>query len=370
MARRANGEGSITTTIRNGKTYYRGSVTIGINNKGKAIRKTFGSFKKSVVIDKMNDAKYESKNNILSNSDVTFGELYKYWIDEFKRIEVGKNSFIKYLTTYELRIDPYPISIKKASQITLNDLQIFFNSLQEKFSPTTIKEIYMHINTCFNFAVIQGIVFKNFCPGVALPKIKKEKKINVFSKQEQDLILENLDLRNIIDTIIYFTFFTGLRLGEVLGLKWSNISGNILLIKEQYGREVEIKDNKKIVVRKFKELKTNESEREIPLTNKVIKLLDDLPKISDIIFCDDKGGPIEHKRPQRRIEYLCKSLSIPHRSFHSIRHSYATRLFEMGVPIKTVQTLLGHADVNTTMNIYTHVMQDKKLEVLDLLNKL
>ena len=67
---------------------------------------------------------------------------------------------------------------------------------------------------------------------------------------------------------------------------------------------------------------------------------------------------------------LCKKLNLEHRSFHSIRHSYATRLFELDIPIKTVQSLMGHSDMDTTMNIYTHVMQDKKMEIIDKLNNL
>lgn len=369
MARRANGEGSITTTIRNGKTYYRGSVTIGIDNKGKAIRKTFGSFKKAIVIDKMNDAKYESKNNILSNSDISFGELYKYWINEFKKVEIKGYTFSKYEEVYKLRIEPYTISSKNINKITLPDLQNYFNELSEKYSPSVIKRSYIYINACFEFASMQGMIKKNFCPGVILQKVKTEKKIKVFTKEEQNLIIQNLDLRNIVDCVIYFTFYTGLRLGEVLGLTWDCIDGKILKIKQQYARVLTKNNNGYNVHYELSSLKTNESEREIPIPDKLIDLLNNLPKNSEFIF-NSNGQGLDHKRPQRRITKICRDLEIPHRSFHSIRHSYATRLFELGIPIKTVQSLMGHTDISTTMNIYTHVMQDKKMEILDKLNNL
>lgn len=370
MARRANGEGSITTTIRNGKTYYRGSITIGMDNKGKAIRKTFGSFKKTIVIDKMNTVKYESKNNIFSNSDITFGELFRTWILDFKRVEIGSKTLVKYETTYNLRIEPYSISNKAANKITLNDLQQYFNSLQENFSPATIKETYTHINSCFKFALLQGTIIRNYSQGVVLPKRKKENKLKVFSRQEQDLIISSLDLRDIIDCMIYITFYTGLRLGEILGLRWSNIKDNILKVDQQYARTfTKTEDGKFHTKKELKNLKTKNSEREIPLPEKVIKVLDELDKTHDLIFSSNGKG-LDHKKPQRRITKICKNLKIPHRSFHSIRHSYATRLFELDVPIKTVQVLMGHSDITTTMNIYTHVMQDKKMEVLDKLNTL
>ena len=190
------------------------------------------------------------------------------------------------------------------------------------------------------------------------------------NKEEQDLILKTLDKRNMVDCIIYFTFFMGLRLGEVLGLQWDDINENMLTVKRQYRRVPnENKDSGVKLKYIFKDLKTKNSEREIPLPDKVLKMLKDLPRHNDLIF-SDVGKPIEIKRPQRRITYLCKKLNIPHRSFHSIRHSYATRLFELDVPIKTVQVLMGHGDISTTMDIYTHVMKEKKLEVLDKLNNL
>lgn len=170
--------------------------------------------------------------------------------------------------------------------------------------------------------------------------------------------------------MIYFTFFTGLRLGEVLALKWTDVKGIMLSVERQYNRTVRTTD---IGVSKlsyeFKELKTKNSKREIPIPDKALELLDGLPKTCDLIFNDD-GKPIERKRPQRRMTALCKKLNLEHRSFHSIRHSYATRLFELDVPIKTVQSLMGHSDMDTTMNIYTHVMQDKKMEIIDKLNNL
>ena len=66
--RKANGEGTISTVIRNGKTYYKANITVGWDSNGKQIRKSFGSYKKSVVLDKMNTAKYQAKTNSLSNS--------------------------------------------------------------------------------------------------------------------------------------------------------------------------------------------------------------------------------------------------------------------------------------------------------------
>ncbi len=363
--KKGNGEGSITVKTRNGKTYYCGAVTVGYDTQGKQVRKSFGSFKKAVVLDKMNKAKYENKYNILSNSDVRFGELYLEWLENYKKNEIGDNTISKYLTIYKLRIKDYSLNNLKVNKISLKDLQYYFNSLQEKYSPKTIKETYIRINAFLEFAVIQGIAVKNYCKGVKLQKIeKKTDKIKVFTKEEQERIIKHLNLNDIVDCVIFFTFYTGLRLGEVLGVKWENINGNMIDIKEQYGRVT-----KNGLSHEFRKLKTVNGLRTIPITDKVLKLLDTISKNHDLIFSINGRG-LDHKRPQRRITKICKELGIPHRSFHSIRHSYATRLFELGVPVKTVQALMGHTDIATTMNIYTHVMKEAKIEALEKLNTL
>lgn len=370
MKKKSNGEGSIITTTLNGKPYYKASVTLGFDSNGKQIKKSFGSYKKSVVLEKMNKAIFESKNNMVSNSNITFGNLFKDWIFNFKKIEVSDNTFGEYETAYRLRILPYNISNKRVNQITLNDLQMYFNELQEKFSTNTIKKAYIQIHSCFKFAIIQGILNKNPCLGVTLQKEKKKEKYNVFSKQEQELILNTLNKKDIVDCLIYFTFFTGLRLGEVLALKWTDVKDKMLSVERQYNRTVRTTD---IGVSKlsyeFKDLKTKNSKREIPIPNKALAILEGIPKQYELIFSDE-GNPIERKRPQRRMTALCKKLNLEHRSFHSIRHSYATRLFESDVAIKIVQSLMGHSDMATTMDIYTHVMKDKKLEILDILDNL
>ncbi|WP_251861839.1 tyrosine-type recombinase/integrase [Clostridium sp. Marseille-Q2269] len=83
-------------------------------------------------------------------------------------------------------------------------------------------------------------------------------------------------------------------------------------------------------------------------------------------FCvqDIDIRPIGHYLDTRylvkRYTKILKDAKIPYKKFHTLRHTYATRLFELGVPIKTVQTLMGHSDIKTTMNIYTHVMPEEK----------
>nr|WP_312985193.1 tyrosine-type recombinase/integrase [Clostridioides sp.] len=85
------------------------------------------------------------------------------------------------------------------------------------------------------------------------------------------------------------------------------------------------------------------------------------------MICNDFGEPMNNNRPAK-ILFNLEKLNIPKMKFHALRHTYATRLFEAGVPPKTVQTLMGHYDISITMDIYTHVMKDSKLEAVDKIN--
>ncbi|WAW15867.1 tyrosine-type recombinase/integrase [Peptostreptococcus equinus] len=110
----------------------------------------------------------------------------------------------------------------------------------------------------------------------------------------------------------------------------------------------------------LKQLKITQSENKLKLGKSYIK--------SDYVFTDDIGKTIDNKRPNTTLKTILKRLDIEPIKFHGLRKTYATRLFENGVPPKTVQVLLGHADIQITMNIYTEVMEDEKYKDIDKLD--
>ncbi|KDE74877.1 integrase [Fusobacterium necrophorum BFTR-2] len=370
---KSNGEGSIWTVKRNGKTYYMGAITVGFDTDGKQIKKTTGSFKRSNVVDRLNTYKYEAKNSVLSSDpNITLGALYHKWIFLYKKNGVQNNTFAEYEVCGRLRLYPYPIASIKVAKLDLDTLQEYFNSLKLNWSANVIKKTFVKLNACLQFANDINIIKKNYCKSIVLPKIqkKKEDEYKVFEKEEQDLIIENLEFTNVVDRLIYFTFYTGVRLGEGIAARESRIVGKMYQVREQYQKDIQIDENgNRKTTYIFKDLlKTPHAERDLPLPDKVLKLLTMYPHVSDLIFGDEKGNPIHVKRPDRRIKAICKKLGLDNsRTFHSVRHSYCTRLFEANVPIKTVQMLMGHADIETTLNIYTHVMKNKKMEVADIL---
>ena len=114
--------------------------------------------------------------------------------------------------------------------------------------------------------------------------------------------------------------------------------------------------------------KTPSSIRTIPLPRQIIPLLREVKKNSHSIYVISNGEkPIAIRSYQRSFDLVLKKLNLPHRGFHSLRHTFATRLCESGINIKVIQDVLGHADISTTMDIYCDVTNElKKKEFMNL----
>ena len=180
---------------------------------------------------------------------------------------------------------------------------------------------------------------------------------------------------------------TGIRKGEIRGLKWSDVDftkGEITVNRTI--SNIAIYENGEIVGWQLVEQspKTKNSIRSIPLPKNVLTKLKSYKKEQnkhilymgeaynnhDYVFPNFDGNLIDEKTPGRRLNTILKHIDIPPIRFHALRHTYATRLFEARVPPKTVQHLMGHSDIATTMNIYTHVMENEKLEAVDKINNM
>lgn len=185
--------------------------------------------------------------------------------------------------------------------------------------------------------------------------------------------------------MILTTFYSGLRLGEITALTWEDFQDNYLNINKQYQNEYKINnDGTKTRQLKLVTTKTESSIRLVPIPKNIVELLlkhkerlynlriklKKAYKNNNLIFADDIGNPIEHKRPNRRVKQICKESGIPEKTFHGVRHSYASRLYEMSVNVKSAQSLLGHSNYQTTMNIYTNISKthlEKEINKFDLL---
>ena len=204
-----------------------------------------------------------------------------------------------------------------------------------------------------------------------LPATSKKKKITILSRTDQKSIM-NYILSNDNQKYcgIILSLMTGLRIGELCALKWSDIDlkKRIIVVNKTLQRICEKGKKSKITITTPK---TSNSLREIPISNTLYDFLIKLrPAKRDIYFLTSSSVPTEPRNYRKIYLTLLKKLKINKTSFHALRHTFATRLIENKVDIKTVSELLGHASVNITISIYVHSEFNTKRKAVKTLDNL
>lgn len=388
--KRANGEGSISKYIVNGVNKgWRASISVGSDENGKYIRKQFYGKTQKEVKEKLEEFKKQMSLGALPSDDkLTLEHWYYTWLFDYRIKDLKPKSFEKYEGIYRNYIKGSTIGKIKLKDLRATHLQKHYNELLDIYNKpvSTVKSLNTRLKPCLAEAEKQGYIQKNYCKMVTLPKDNTTKEIKVLSSDQQKLFIEAIKGHN-LEVLFLVALSTGLRLGEILGLKWSDIDFNTgtLTVNRTLQRVTQIDRNGNRESKVIEQLpKTKNSIRSIPIPkNILIKLKDhrleqnknrlklgDLYSNNDYVFCDKLGYPIDDKKPARNLKTILTKLGIEPIKFHGLRHTYATRLFEANVPPKTVQVLMGHYDISITLDIYTHVMEGTKLEAVEKLNEI
>ena len=227
--------------------------------------------------------------------------------------------------------------------------------------------------------VIQGSMatahLLGFTDKYEMDKLKRpktqEKPIECFTPAEQKLIEQAAmnDKREKMKGIV-LCLYTGLRIGELLALEWSDIDlkrGELTVSKTCHDG----KNKNGIFCRITDTPKTTNSRRVIPLPKQLIPILREMKKYSNSQFVISGSKEVLSVRSyQRSFELLQKKLGIPRRGFHALRHTFATRAIECGMDIKSLSEILGHKNPMVTLNRYVHSLMDHKKSMMDKLGKM
>ena len=301
---------------------------------------------------------------------VTLGEWYEYWLDTYMKDTVKQSTYASYRSYLNKHFCVLgKILLKKLEPHTLQE---FYNYKfrEEGLSPKTLRNYHMA-----------------FCDAVTLPSGEKLE-IVVFTNDQQRALVQ-ASYRHRYGVFIRLDLCTGLRMGELLALKWEDIDFSTaqLHVRRTINRlakyEAHDGENKTEIV--FGTPKTKNSRRTIPLTR---TMADELARwkqqqAQDKIRAGDKytddgfivtnefGHYFEQKTFKDYYDRLLKDADIGHFTFHALRHSCASLLLKEGVPMKQIQEWLGHSDISTTANIYAHLdSQSKNLSARTMANTL
>lgn len=382
MSKRANGEGSIA--FYSSRNCYRGQLTIGIDEKGKAKRKSFYGKTKKEVKEKMDNYKLLNPIGAAAINEYTVATWFKYWLWNIKKRDIKPTTFARYESVYRTHIEGSEIANIPLYKLKLNNIQAYYNKLLDNGTPiATIKQINSKLKTCLDSAEKNNYIEKNYCKLVEIPTDTKDKKIEVFSMDQQKQFAEAVKGHK-LELLFLTALCTGLRIGEISGLKWSDIDfDNHTLTVNRTVERVALfdKDGKRHYETIEQTPKTSNGFRTVPIVSYIFNSLlehkvqqdaikREIPNFNeyDLVFCDKKGYYLNPNSIGGAFHRIQNKMNIPkdeHIKFHGLRKTFATRLFEKGVPPKTVQTLLGHSDIEITLNIYTQVMENKKVEAIN-----
>lgn len=383
MAKKANGEGSVNR-YNNG---WRATITIGRGSDGKLIRKQFYAKTKIEVLKKVDDFKVKNTLGLVTTENsITVQQWVKVWLEEYKINDCRLSTMERYYGLYNNYIENKDIGIIKLKDLKPANIQIYYNRLikNENKSPETIKMINKVLAGALRQAKKEQRILQNSCEFITLPKSINKGEIQVFSIDEQIKFIKSIE--NNRDRCLYnLALGTGLRLGELLGLKWSDIDleKGELNVKRTIKRVKIFNDDSENKTKIIEQPpKTKYSARTVPLPAKTIKELarhkniinkerlraGEIYEDNNLVFPNEVGRVIDARNITKRYKTVLKRADISYRKFHALRHTYATRLFENGVPLKTIQVLMGHSSMDITVNIYTHVVLDEKIKAIEVLN--
>ena len=210
---------------------------------------------------------------------------------------------------------------------------------------------------------------------IQYPNKQDRFKIKVIAKSEQQKLVQAVYLALSPRSVgIMLALYTGLRIGEVCGLKWSDIDfENKMLhvnrtVQRVYRKTLDGKGKSQIIVGPPK---TRSSRREIPISAILLPVLKRIaPETSDVFFLSGTEKCVEVRTYRTFFDDFLKKNQLENINFHALRHTFATRCIEAGGDCKTVSELLGHSSVNMTLNLYVHPQIEQKRRCVELLSEI
>lgn len=281
-----------------------------------------------------------------------------------------KQQYVKQstLSAYALILENHILpTFGNKRQLHEKDVQDFtLLKLQEGLSQKTVKDILIVLKMIQKFGQKHEILPMAEW-SVKFPTEQKKNELEVLSIANQKKIMQyvkdNFTFRNLG---IYICLSTGMRIGEICALKWSdiNLSTETISVNHTIERIYIIEDDKRHTELVIGTPKTQNSMREIPISNELLKIIRPLKKVmnDNYFILTNEAKPTEPRTYRNYYKQLLKDLDIPDLKFHGLRHSFATRCIESQCDYKTVSVILGHANISTTLNLYVHpnIEQKKK----------
>ena len=289
----------------------------------------------------------------------TFGEYAENWFTTFKVGRIKPTTASGY--SIILRNHLYPTwRDTPINEIDAEGIQALLNSKAD-MAAKSLREIRTLLSSILDCAVRDGLMKVNPATDkrIRIPSEKKEVR-EALTVDELKQIIQSLDTLQGADRLyLALLIFTGERRGEVLGLRWEDIDlqGNVIHIRR--GVTFPAGMNDPVITTP----KTKSGYRDIPIMRPLLAYL--LPARAEGYIIGGGDKPVTLSWHRRTMERIGKTIDLHGASAHIFRHSFATLLNDAGASAKTIQSIIGHADISTTLNRYVHAVDETKAKAID-----
>ncbi len=337
---------------------------------GSVYGKTYSEAKKK-RIEAIANLKTEDKHR--STGQPVLCQIASMWLESLKATR-KPSTIVKYSNQLEKHIFP-AFGDHLLSEISNEDIIEFSNSLlvgDKNLSSKSAADIISRMKSIRKYALIHGynVGFVPECVTIS----QKQGNIRVLSIEEEKILLKYLkENRSLTNLGILICLFTGIRVGELCALTWNNISidSKKLYVKRTLQR---LQNTDKNAPTKtyisIDEPKSKCSIRTIPIPDNIIDNLRESYVNDAFVLTGSPVSYIEPRTMENRFKVILNKCDIEDANFHALRHSFATRCVEVGFDIKSLSEILGHANVNITLNRYVHPSMELKQENMDKLSAL
>ena len=373
MRKRKNGEGSYGKTKIGKYEYYYFKDSSGHTTYAKT---------DAELTEKLKNGKHKNK---IFDKKITVGDYVKDWLYNKKYQEVGSTIQATTFDAYEdglnlrfFKYKEYPLALRQLHILSLNILNDYLKSLAQKYSRKSIQKTWEVLRMCFtdeeykNYYMLPKLNYRSVKLPTESNVAVKKKDVSFTSNTDMDILYQESKKRNPHSghsygnaaKMIVFIMYSGLRVAEACGLKWKNVNleNETITISETYST-IKTRDedgNATGYQKTSKAPKTENSTTTIPYRERAGEILkelneqypDHLP--DDYVFVTDKGVPYTRRSVEKTLNRMANNAGLKDKGYtvHSLRHGYGSILYQEGIDIKTISTLLRHADIQTTANIY------------------
>ena len=363
--RRPSGDGMVR---KRDDGRWEGRIVVGHKNNGEPIYKYVLAKTQAELIQKLHDKIEMYRDAELSEDcNMTLGDWLDKWIEEYVILTLRPNTVYGYERIVKNQIKPH-LGERPLSSLTTNEIQKFYNTIKKQgrvhsdrthgteLADSMVRKVHALLHEALDMAVQQRLLVSNPTNGTTIPKNHYKEK-QILNDEQLNRFMEVIKSDEKWYDFFYSELTTGLRKGEICGLKWEDFdeNGGRLKIKRSVGR---LRDG----ILPIGDTKTETGMREILLPPSTTELLKSRKEkaISDWIFPNfyHPENPINPQSAYTHLKVLLKQAELPLIRFHDLRHTFATHAIAGGVDAKTLSDILGHTNASFTLDTYTHVTTD------------